>query len=547
MARTPIADSLRRLFSEHLAARRTGLPLDVIRECRSAQADQRHAHGISRRDFLIGSAAAALTAPLPRPAVSATAAPRIAIVGGGIAGLACALQLADQGVAATVYEAAGRVGGRMFSNNTGYWDQGQISEWGGELIDTDHRTIRRLAKRFRLRLDDVLAAEPAGAEDTYYFNGDYYTRTDADRDFAEILDAVIADVKSAPFPTTYDSFTPAGQQLDRMTIRQWIGSRVPGGNSSPLGRLLGNAYAPELGADIEDQSALNLLYLLGFQPDQTGFSIFGVSDERFHIRGGNEQLPRAIADAIGPGDALKLGYQLSRIQQTAGGRYRLAFDLMNGGSEDITADLVVLALPFAVLRRLDFKDAGFDPLKQRAIAELGRGRNAKLQLQFDSRVWNKTGPWPGISNGSSYADTGYQSTWEVTRGQAGSSGILNHFSGGSVAAAMAATTAFATSRNPSILQDATQVLKQSAPVFPGFDKHWNGKATLSLPHLSRFFRSSYAYYRPGQYTSFGGYEKRRQSGVFFCGEHTSTNFQGYMEGGASEGERVARVITKLLA
>ncbi len=37
------------------------------------------------------------------------------------------------------------------------------------------------------------------------------------------------------------------------------------------------------------QGSLNLLYLLGFQPDDiTGFSIFGASDERFHIAGGNE-------------------------------------------------------------------------------------------------------------------------------------------------------------------------------------------------------------------------------------------------------------------
>jgi monoamine oxidase len=50
----------------------------------------------------------------------------------------------------------------------------------------------------------------------------------------------------------------------------------------------------------------------------------------------------------------------------------------------------------------------------------------------------------------------------------------------------------------------------------------------------------------GQYTSFGGYEKVRQGNVLFCGEHTSTDFQGFMEGGAAEGKRAARQIAKLV-
>jgi monoamine oxidase len=46
--------------------------------------------------------------------------PNVAIVGAGIAGLTCALELADLGIRGTVYEASGRIGGRMFTN-AGYW------------------------------------------------------------------------------------------------------------------------------------------------------------------------------------------------------------------------------------------------------------------------------------------------------------------------------------------------------------------------------------------------------------------------------------------
>jgi monoamine oxidase len=296
MARTPLADGLRKLFCEYRAARTAGLPLSGLREQRAARRSA-SARGLTRRKLLAGSAAGTLAMGLPRRA-AASGDPSVAIVGAGIAGLTCALELADRGIASTVYEASGRVGGRMFTN-TSYFAGGQVAEWGGELIDTGHRTIRSLARRFGLRLDDLLDAQPPGSEDTYHFFGHYYPKAHADADFARVFDAVVADEASAPFPTTFDDFTPAGAVLDRLSVYDWIESRVPGGHRSPLGQLLDTAYAIEYGADTTEQASLNLIYLLAFQPEPSGLSIFGESDERFHIRGGNQQLPEAIADHLG--------------------------------------------------------------------------------------------------------------------------------------------------------------------------------------------------------------------------------------------------------
>lgn len=534
--RTPLLRSLRRLVSDFRIARATGLPFDEI-------AQRRQAALPSRRDVLRGAAAvtagALVSGGAPRVA-HGLRQPTIAIVGGGIAGLSCALELADRGVASTVYEASGRIGGRMFSNNRGYWDAGQVSEWCGELIDTGHETVRGLAKRFGLRLDDLQAAEARHSTDTYRFFNRYCSTAQSDADFGAIVDALNQDVNDAPFPTTFDSFTPAGFALDHMSVFDWIEARVPGGHRSPLGALLDAAYAIEYGADTTVQSSLNLIYLLGFQPDDRGLAVFGESDERFHIRGGNQQLPQAIAQHLG--DAVVTGWKLARVARASGGRVQLTFDTGSGPSQQVTADIAVLAIPFAMLRELDIARAGFSDLKATAIDELGRGHNGKLHLQFDERLWSSRGPW-GISTGGTYADTGYQSGWDVSRAQPGQPGILVFYSGGSVTDAMATNAAFTTiAANPRVGLDGRRALEQIAPVFPGLPPLWNGKATQSLPHKFDLMKASYSYWRVGQYTQFSGIEGVPEGNVYFCGEHTSQDFQAFMEGGASTGMATADAI-----
>ncbi len=539
MSRTPLLSALKKLFRDAHAARRVRLPMTALPELR--EASLRAKPVLSRRAVVSAIGVGAATLALPKRGFAKTQ-PSIAIVGGGIAGLSCALKLSDRGFASTVYEASGRAGGRMFSNSS-YWAQGQVSEWCGELIDTGHETIQALAKRFGLPLDDLHAAEPKNSHDTYRFFGSYYEQSSADADFlATVAARVAADADAAGYPTTFDSFTPEGAELAYMSVYDWIESRVPHGHRSALGAMLDVAYATEYGADTHDQSALNLVYLLGFQPDDTGLSVFGESDERFHIRGGNQQLPVRIAEHLGN---VQYGQSLLRLRKTAAGRYCLVF-ARGGSTQDVIADYVVLALPFAVLRGLDIGAAGFDALKMQAISELGSGHNGKTQLQFQRRLWNGTGSWPGLSNGSSYSDTGYQSSWDVTRAQPGKNGILVFYSGGKVTDAMATSSGFSTLPDVGVARDAADALRRAEPVFRGLSATWNGLATQSLPHKSPFFKASYAYFRVGQYLEFAGYEGVTQGGVLFAGEHTSQDFQGYMEGGASEGKRAALELISLI-
>jgi monoamine oxidase len=533
VARTPLLRSIERLAKDHGDAERLGISPVELRERRADAA-------YSRREFLkrggaIGALAVAGPAAFARAARAASSStPRIAIVGAGIAGLNAALTLQGKGLASTVYEASDRIGGRMHSDRSGYWANGQVSEFCGELIDTNHTTILGLATRFNLPVVDLLAAEPAGSTDTYWFLGGRYSADQADIDFGPVRNAAKNDLTAAGYPTLWNKNKPAGYALDHMSAYDWIETRVPGGHSSAFGRLLDVAYNEEYGAETTDQASLNIVYLLAYQPSPKGFAVYGVSDERYHIAGGNQQLPEAIAGTL---PDVRLAWRMTAVAANGDGTVTLSFSTPSG-TVPVIADQVILTTPFAVLRNLDYSKAGFDDLKKTAITQLGAGRNAKLQLQFSSRYWNTSGPW-GVSNGNTYTDLGYQNTWDVTRAQAGATGIIADYSGGNVAGAFAPSAPYSNADDPQVATYARAFLKQLETVFPGITKKWNGKATLSTPFLDPNLLLAYSYWKVGQYTSFSGYEGVPQGAIHFAGEHCSQNFQGYMEGGASGGGRAA--------
>jgi monoamine oxidase len=281
-----------------------------------------------------------------------------------------------------------------------------------------------------------------------------------------------------------------------------------------------------------------LIYLLAFQPTGSGFAILGQSDERYHLVGGNEGLPRAIAASL-PSSSLKRSTSLTRIALNGDGTFALRFR-DKSSQFTVVADRVILAIPFSVLRTLDYGQAGFPAIKRVAIEQLGYGSNAKLHLQFGERLWNTSGPW-GLSTGSSFADTGYQSTWDVTRAQPGSTGILVNYTGGSISDSFNGG-----SGSNAVSVYAKNFLSQIDPVFPGLRTEWNGRATLDTPATNPFLLGSYSYWRVGQYTLFSGVEKQPSGQCYFAGEHCSTDFQGFMEGGAQEGARAAAEVIQSL-
>src|SRR5438876_4260238 len=135
------------------------------------------------------------------------------------------------------------------------------------------------------------------------------------------------------------------------------------------------------------------------------------------IAGGNEQLPQAIARSL-PQGCIHLRHQLVALERESDASLTLTFATADGSSE-VQCERAILTLPFSILRQVDYQRAGFDPLKQVAIEQLGYGTISKLWLQFDIPYWREEGPWTNPHGGFIITALDVQTIWDASIGQSG--------------------------------------------------------------------------------------------------------------------------------
>ena len=505
----------------HSAA--TNLLRKSLSEVRGAQAD-----GITRRQFLTTTAAGSMGLALAPTLSASPTSSRIVVIGAGLAGLRFAHALwTHRHIATTVYEASERLGGRVWSN-TSFFAGGQVAENGAEFISSEHLSMRRLAEMFELELAVVNGGSEPGYNDAYWLDGAYYEQSQLTKDLNALQPKIDAAYASAPFPQLYNRHTGAGYEMDHTSAADWIEHHVDGGAASRLGRILLTALLSEYGCEPSVQSALNLIYLLG-GPGTGGLA---GTDEKYHVIGGNDQIPFRMAAALPPG-SVQLGLSLAALRRNSDGTYTCT--LLRGSTAlDVVADHVVLALPFNQLKKVDLSAAGLSTLKRTAIHNFALGTNAKLALQFDHRVWSVRDGWSG---GCYTAPDDFQLCWDGTVSQKGRQGILERFPAGNAGGPNAFPGAAPHGPAPDWVVQS--FLRGVDAPFPGCSRAYNGRAYLNWWATDPFVEGAYGCYQVGNITSFAGIENQREGNVHFCGEQTSLEFQGYMEGAVRSAERLA--------
>ncbi len=491
---------------------------------------------VSRRRFLkysalAGGAALATTASPKMSRLSAAwgyEQPKIAIIGGGIAGLNAAYQLKKLGLIATVYEAKSDVGGRMQSRTV--VGTHLVNDLGASFVNTDHEDILALTKELGIELfnrveDAESTAFPASA---YYFEGRLFPEAELVELLRPLANQLAID--ATLLAKDFDTYAP---QFDELSVADYLDQNTDKIPAAIVRRLAETVIRTEYGVEATNSSALQLLYTAALV-EGNAVSVLH-SDETYYIKGGSGKLIDSLASAL-PGQ-IRVNLPLSRLQSINNG-YRLTF----GTGLVVDADYVILALPFTALRLVDFRVELPETLN-RFIQEVNLGRNEKLFAGFDQRVWHQDAGFVL----DAWTDLGYSSIWEETHRQPEQSqGSLTFFLGGDEASLA--------HRYP-VQAQGGQFVDSLESLLPGIKQSATSQFYRTNWVEDPYIGGSYTSFKPRQYLEFIEYlyiesddlDERQDvyvGNLAFAGEHLSDEFYGYMNGGAQTGRLAAEVIAR---
>ncbi len=382
----------------------------------------------TRRDFLSGAlgAATAATALSAEPQRKGFAK-KVLVAGGGLAGLSAAYELTQMGHQVTVLEARDRPGGRGLTLRDGF-SEGLYAEAGAEVFSDTHNFVHRYVKQFNLPL--IAAPSSAGLMSLYYVKGQRIQNkhaglkwpmplsadeqkllpSDLEQKYVEPAVAEIGDPLSAGWPSR-----EILEKYDRVSMAEMLRRRGASPNAIDLLQL---GYGDSWDNGTEPDSSLCLL-----RDDAVGRS----GTER-RISGGNDRLPQQLAGKLGA----RVHYRTALVRVEQDSKQVTITVSENGRHHKLSADYLVCAIPFPVLRNIEIAPA-FSPKKQVAIRDLQYISVTRVFLETKSRFWTAAG-----LSGYAATDLPIGTTWDCSQGEGGNRGILECYTSGETARQLAA-------------------------------------------------------------------------------------------------------------
>lgn len=464
------------------------------------------------------------------------AAARIAIIGAGLAGLNAAFQLQKAGRSAEVYEASNRLGGRVHTTPFPGAEH-LLVERGGELINTDHADMLALINEFSLALFDrrADAAAVAAPAETYYFAG----KTWSEGELAGLCQPLVAQISNdaSLIDQDWDTHAP---KFDRLSVRDYLDQHATLIPQPVVRSLFENAIRTEYGVEAGASTALQLLFLLPVV-DGAHLEPLGYSDEVYTVQDGNARIIDHLAAALD--GHIHTGMALTELNGNGKNGYELHF--ANG--REIKADIVILALPFAALRRVKLK-ASLPGKMRRFIDELDLGKNDKVLAAYNERVWRNAKAF----SLAAWTDVGCSEVWDATQRQKDQTGgALVYYLGGDEVGALDKRATGGASAGAALT-------KRLAAYLPPLAAAASDLYVRTLWTKNPSTHGAYASFRPGQLTRYGEYlwvesevveenQSVQHDGLIFAGEHLSDEYYGFMNGAAQTGRLAAQAALQLVS
>jgi monoamine oxidase len=351
--------------------------------------------------------AASALAPAGRSIDARPGAPRVIVVGGGVAGLVSAYELGKRGVAVAVLEASDVWGGRVATARYGddtYAEYGMQELWAGS-------PLLRIARELGVPLDEkversyssvVLGGQlvPFVQSTPKKFLASFLNARErraleawmaqaaALHQRAEAVVSPAPDAPSAaPLPTDLE-------RLQSISFGDWVAeARLPKRASEWLRLTL----ECEVGTDWKGFSGLSGLLELG--------AFLGDGEPNYHVRGGNARLVEALAGSVPGPKTLSATVTAVERWTDAEGKTRVRVSSLRGGRiETQEAERVIVAVPFYRLHQIRFEPP-LSEAKWQGVLTLGRGQYTVVHLLLDKEaraIWAPRGarsPFPVLTDG----------------------------------------------------------------------------------------------------------------------------------------------------
>jgi monoamine oxidase len=434
---------------------------------------------------------------------------RVAVVGAGFAGLMAAWSLASGGMRVTLYEAAGRIGGRVRTDRT--IAPGKVVEAGAELIGKNHPTTLLLMRRFGLRTEKVTKDADYTKRGLAYrirLGDTDLTKAERDAIDAKLLEvwAVIAG-EAAAVDALRPWTAPNAAALDAMSLAQRLDRPdLFGPGPSNARRYFEFVAENDQCAPTTRQSYLGYLSAVRAHALLGNPTAYWTHTETDRCKGGNDQIATHLARGV---PDLRLNTAVTAIEIGTG-----SVRVEHGSATD-EVDYVVLATSPQVWPTVR-APAPFRPADYR----LSDGPAVKYLSVFEAPFWEKQKLAP-----SALWDR-LGSVWDGTDNQGGGGKhCLSVYSGGG------------------LVLDPARYATRLASFYPGYADSPKRMSLVDWPN-ERWVRTGYTVPAPGEVTTISKRLSAPFAGrLFFAGEHASPGYFGYMEGALLSGVLAAYRVT----